>query len=185
VRFRDDADDSGRPPVLTWATRSVQGAATELRLIGRLRYERGKANLEPATEKPSSLILAAREVSAAQARAAFLERTPPVGVGSPNFRKRFTVVARNHRLAVALFDSVTEDLVTRWPRIGARSVDPEACLSVWLDWQGLRVDLEGTSASMAEIEHLVKLGTALANRYRRHAASPGVTRFMETKPGAA
>jgi hypothetical protein len=39
---------------------------------------------------------------------------------------------------------------------------------------------------MREIEHLVAFGLALAARYRRHAAAPGVTVFMEeTQPGGA
>jgi hypothetical protein len=39
---------------------------------------------------------------------------------------------------------------------------------------------------MAEIEHLVAFGLAVAAKYRRHAASPGVTVFMEeTQPGGA
>ena len=50
----------------------------------------------------------------------------------------------------------------------------------------LRIDLETAQPRMAEIEHLVAFGLAVAAKYRRHAASPGVTVFMEeTQPGGA
>jgi hypothetical protein len=171
----------GERPTLTWATRSVQGTATELRLIGRSRYERGKANIEPVRERLSSLILSAREIADAQERAGFLERTPPAVVGSHEFRERFTVVARNQRLARALFDPATEALISEWPP--ETVADAAGAVSAWLDWKGLRIDVETGEASMATIEHLVRVGMALAGRYRRHATTPGVTVFMTTQPG--
>jgi len=180
VRHRADPLRPEVRPTLTWATRSVQGAATELRLIGRARYERGKALVEPVFEKLSSLILSPREIALAQARAEFVERTAPAEVGSPAFREKFTVLARNNRLARALVDDQTEGLLTRWPHGGG-----EDRVSVWLDWHGLRIDVETPHAAMDEIEHLVALGLAFASGYRRHAAQPGATHFMETQPGAA
>ena len=181
LRYRADPTRPDERPTLTWATRSVQGGATELRVIGRARYERGKANFEPMVEKLSSLILSPRDIAAAQARAEFVERTAPADVGSAQFRDRFTVLARNNRLARALFDAKMEASLAKWPGGGA-----DERLSIWLDWQGLRIDLETTQPRMAEIEHLVAFGLAVAAKYRRHAASPGVTVFMEeTQPGGA
>jgi hypothetical protein len=172
LRYRADTTRTDERPTLTWATRSVQGGATELRVIGRARYERGKANFEPMVEKLSSLILSPRDIAAAQA---------PADVGSAQFRDRFTVLARNNRLARALFDAKMEASLAKWPGGGA-----DERLSIWLDWQGLRIDLETTQPRMAEIEHLVAFGLAVAAKYRRHAASPGVTVFMEeTQPGGA
>jgi hypothetical protein len=180
LRYHADLSRPDERPTLTWATRSVQGGATELRVIGRTRYERGKANFEPMAEKLSSLVLSPRDIAAAQARAEFVERTAPAEVGSESFREKFTVLARNNRLARALFDAKTAASLARWPGGGA-----EERLAIWLDWQGLRVDLETAQPRMAEIEHLVAFGLALAAKYRRHAASPGVTVFMEeTQPGS-
>jgi hypothetical protein len=181
LRHHADATRPDERPALTWATRSVQGGATELRLIGRARYERGKANFDPMVEKLSSLILSPRDIAAAQARAEFVERTAPADVGSEAFREKFTVLARNNRLARALFDAKMEATLAKWP--GGQAEDR---LSVWLDWQGLRIDLESAQPRMAEIEHLVAFGLEIAAKYRRHAASPGVTVFMEeTQPGRA
>jgi len=56
-------------------------------------------------------------------------------------------------------------------------------VSVWIDWKGLRIDVEAPNASMDTVEHLVRVGVALAGRYRRHATTPGVTVFMTTQPG--
>jgi hypothetical protein len=180
VRYRADLTRPDERPTLSWATRSVQGAATELRVIGRARYERGKANFEPMAEKLSSLILSPREIAAAQARAEFVERTAPADVGTEAFRDKFTVLARNNRLARALFDAKTEAHLAKWPGGGA-----EDRVAIWLDWQGLRIDAEAREPRMGEIEHLVAFGLAVAAKYRRHAASPGVTVFMETQPGGA
>ncbi len=163
-------------PTLTWATRSVQGGATELRLIGRRRYELDKARMEPVRCNLSDLVLTGREIANAQQRAAFLQRTPPAEVGTPEFRSSFALVARNQRLARALVDTDTEALLAAWPACAA--ADAAGMVSAWLDWQGMRIDLEGRHGAMATIEHLVKVGVALASRYRRHAAAPGVTRFM-------
>jgi hypothetical protein len=181
IRYHADATRPDERPTLTWATRSVQGGATELRVIGRARYERGKANFEPMVEKLSSLILSPRDIAAAQARAEFVERTAPAEVGTERFREKFTVLARNNRLARALFDVKAEASLAKWPGGGA-----EDRISIWLDWQGLRIDVESAQPRMAEIEHLVAFGLAIAAKYRRHAASPGVTVFMEeTQPGGA
>ena len=60
---------------------------------------------------------------------------------------------------------------------------PAAAVSAWIDWKGLRIDVETQNASMDTIEHLVRVGIALAGRYRRHATTPGVTVFMSTQPG--
>jgi hypothetical protein len=181
LSYRAGDAGAGERPTLTWATRSVQGTATELRLIGRSRYERGKANIEPIRERLSSLILSAREIADAQERAAFLERTPPAVVGSEAFRDAFTVVARNQRLARALFDPATEALISDWP--AGTIADASAAVSAWLDWKGLRIDVEAGDVSMPTIEHLVRIGLALAGRYRRHATTPGITVFMTTQPG--
>jgi hypothetical protein len=181
LSYRSGNAAAGERPTLTWATRSVQGSATELRLIGRERYERGKANMEPIRERLSSLILSAREIADAQERAAFIERTTPANVGSERFRRSFTIIARNQRLARALFDHATESLIADWP---AQTVaDPTAAISAWIDWKGLRIDVEGANASMSTVEHLVRVGVALASRYRRHATTPGVTVFLTTQPG--
>lgn len=181
LSYRSGDAAAGERPTLTWATRSVQGTATELRLIGRARYERGKANMEPIRERLSSLILSAREIADAQERAGFIERTTPANVGSERFRRAFTVIARNQRLARALLDTATESLIAEWP---AQTVsDPAASVSAWIDWKGLRIDVEAADASMATIEHLVRVGVALASRYRRHATTPGVTVFLTTQPG--
>jgi hypothetical protein len=180
LRYHADPTRPDERPTLTWATRSVQGGATELRLIGRARYERGKANFEPMAEKLSSLVLSPRDIAAAQARAEFVERTAPAEVGSDEFRDKFTCLARNNRLARALIDPKTEASLARWPGGGA-----EDRLAIWLDWQGLRIDVESPQPGMREIEHLVAFGLAVAAKYRRHAASPGVTVFMkETQPGS-
>ncbi|HSD54377.1 MAG TPA: hypothetical protein VLC47_09435 [Burkholderiales bacterium] len=181
IRYRADLTRPDERPTLTWATRSVQGGATELRVIGRSRYERGKANFEPMVQRLSSLILSPRDIAAAQARAEFVERTAPAEVGTEPFREKFTVLARNNRLARALFDAKIEASLAKWPGGSA-----EDRLSIWLDWQGLRIDVEAAQPLMAEIEHLVAFGLAIAAKYRRHAASPGVTVFMEeTQPGSA
>jgi hypothetical protein len=181
LRYRADPARPDERPTLTWATRSVQGGATELRLIGRARYERGKANFEPMAEKLSSLVLSPRDIAAAQARAEFVERTAPAEVGSEDFRDKFACLARNNRLARALVDAKTEASLAKWPGGAA-----EERLAIWLDWQGLRIDVESPQPGMREIEHLVAFGLAVAAKYRRHAASPGVTVFMEeTQPGGA
>jgi len=182
IRYRDDrSQPDPRAPTLTWATASVQGSVTEMRLIGRARYERGKALVEPVIEKLSSLILSPREIALAQARAEFVERTKPATkVGTEAFRERFVLLARNRRLARALVDEKFEALLMRWGRV---QPPVEEVLSIWVDWQGLRIDVDAPWTGMREIEHLVALGLVLANGYRRHAAAPGVTRWMETQPG--
>jgi hypothetical protein len=182
IRYRaDPSRPDARPPTLSWATSSVQGSVTELRLIGRARYERGKAHGEPVIEKLSSLILSPRKIALAQARSEFVERTKPAKVGTEALRERFVVLARNRRLARALVDEKLESLLLRWGRV---TPPPEDVLSIWVDWQGLRIDVDAPWTGMREIEHLVALGLALANGYRRHAAAPGVTRWMEeTQPG--
>jgi hypothetical protein len=176
VRYRADPMRPDACPTLSWATTSVQGSVTELRVIGRARYERGSAVAEPVIEKLSS----PREIALAQAHAEFVERTKPAKAGSDAFRERFVVLARNRRLARALVDDKFESLLLRWGRV---SPPPEDVLSIWVDWQGLRIDVDAPWTGMREIEHLVALGLALANGYRRHAAAPGVTRWMETQPG--
>jgi hypothetical protein len=181
IRYRSDPKQPAARPALSWTTRSVQGSTTELRLIGRARYERGKELVEPVIDKLSSLILSPREIALAQARAEFVERTKPVEVGSPRFRERFVVLARNRRLARALVDDAFERLVLDWR--GANP-PPEEVVSLWVDWQGLRVDVDAPWTGMREIEHLAALGLALVSGHRRHAAAPGVTRWMETHPGS-
>jgi hypothetical protein len=181
VRYREDPARPESRPTLTWATRSVQGSATELRLIGKERYDRGKALVEPVIEKLSSLILSPREIALAQARAEFVERTPPAEVGSRTFRERYVVLARNHRLGRALVDDKLEALLLDWGRVAPA---PEDVISVWIDWQGLRIDVDAPWTGIREIEQLVALGMCFANGFRRQAASPGVTRWMETQPGS-
>jgi hypothetical protein len=181
IRYREDPTRPDQRPTLTWATRSVQGSATELRLIGKKRYARGKALVEPVIEKLSSLILSPRDIALAQARAEFVERTPPADVGSRAFRERFVVLARNHRLGRALLDEKTEALLSDW---GGVSEPPENVVGVWIDWQGMRIDVDAPWTGIRELEHLVALGVCLSSGFRRHAASPGVTRWMETQPGA-
>jgi hypothetical protein len=181
IRYRSDPDDPDARPTLSWTTRSVQGSATELRVIGRARYDRGKAHVEPVIEKLSSLILSPRDIALAQARAEFVERTAPAEVGSARFRERFVVLARNRRLARALMDDAFEALVMDWGRV---SPSPEDVVSIWIDWQGLRIDVDAPWDGMREIEHLAALGLALVSGHRRHAAAPGVTRWMETQPGS-
>jgi hypothetical protein len=181
IKYRSDPKQPDARPSLSWATKSVQGSTTELRLIGRARHDRGKALAEPVIEKLSSLILSPRDIALAQARAEFVERTQPVEVGSHRFRERFVVLARNRRLARALVDDAFEALVMDWGRV---SPPPEEVLSVWVDWQGLRIDLDAAWTGMREIEHLAALGLALVSGHRRHAAAPGVTRWMETQPGS-
>jgi hypothetical protein len=181
VRYREDPTRPENRPTLTWATRSVQGSATELRVIGRERYQRGKALVEPVIEKLSSLILSPREIALAQARAEFVERTPPAEVGSQRFRSRYVVLARNHRLGRAIVDDKLESLLLDWGRVAPV---PEDVVSVWIDWQGLRIDVDAPWTGIREIEHLVALGMCFANGFRRQAAAPGVTRWMETQPGS-
>jgi len=181
VRYREDPARPESRPTLTWATRSVQGAATELRLIGKERYDRGKALVEPVIDKLSSLILSPREIALAQARAEFVERTPPADVGSRTFRSRYVVLARNHRLGRAIVDDQLEALLLDWGKVAPA---PEDVISAWIDWQGLRIDLDAPWTGVREIEHLVALGMCLANGFRRQAAAPGVTRWMETQPGS-
>jgi hypothetical protein len=180
IKYRADPKNPDARPTLSWSTKSVQGSVTELRLVGRARYERGKALAEPVIDKLSSLILSPREIALAQARAEFVERTQPVEVGSQRFRERFVVLARR-RLARALVDDAFEALLLDWGRV---SPPPEEVLSVWIDWQGLRIDLDAPWTGMREIEHLATLGRALVSGHRRHAAAPGVTRWMETQPGS-
>jgi len=182
VRYREDPTRPEARPTLTWATRSVQGSATELRLIGKERYDRGKGLVEPVIEKLSSLILSPREIALAQARAEFVERTPPADVGSRTFRERYVVLARNHRLGRAIVDEKLESLLLDWGRV---TPHPEDVVSVWIDWQGLRIDVDAPWTGIREIEHLVALGMCFANGFRRQAAAPGVTRWMETQPGNA
>jgi hypothetical protein len=181
VRYREDPTRPEARPTLTWATRSVQGSATELRLIGRERYDRGKALVEPVIEKLSSLILSPREIALAQARAEFVERTPPADVGSRTFRSRYVVLARNRRLGRAIVDDKLERLLLDWGKVAPA---PEDVISVWIDWQGLRIDVDAPWTGIREIEQLVALGMNLTNGFRRQAASPGVTRWMETQPGS-
>jgi hypothetical protein len=181
VRYREDPARPETRPTLTWATRSVQGSATELRLIGKKRYDRGKGLVEPVIEKLSSLILSPREIALAQARAEFVERTPPAEVGSRTFRERYVVLARNHRLGRAIVDERLESLLLDWGRV---TPHPEDVVSVWIDWQGLRIDVDAPWTGIREIEHLVTLGMCFANGFRRQAAAPGVTRWMETQPGS-
>ena len=183
VRYCADRNQPDRRAALTWASRSVQGSATELRLIGRARYERSRARIEPVIEQLPSLVLNPREIATAQARADFLERTPLAEVGTPAFRERFVVIARNQRLARSLIDPKTEALLMKWD--GRPDARPEDVLSIWLDWQGLRVDADAAWTSMRDIEHLVAVGLKLASGYRRHAAAPGVTQWMPTQPGHA
>jgi hypothetical protein len=178
IKYRADPKQPDARPTLSWSTKSVQGSVTELRLIGRARYERGKALAEPVIDKLSSLILSPRDIALAQARAEFVERTQPVEVGSQRFRERFVVLARR-RLARALVDDAFEALLLDWGRV---SPPAEEVLSVWIDWQGLRIDLDAPWTGMREIEHLAALGLALVSGHRRHAAAPGVTRWMETQP---
>lgn len=180
VRQRGDAARPDARPTLSWATRSVQGGATELRLVGRARYERNRSHVEPVIESLSSLMLSPREIGLAQARAEFVERTAPAEVGSAGFRAKFAVLARNNRLARAIVDKRVESMLLDWPHGQA-----DERVSIWLDWHGLRVDVETPHAEMDEIEHLVAFGLAIASGYRRHAAAPGVTQFMETQPGRA
>jgi hypothetical protein len=183
VRYRADSGESdSKKSKLTWATRSVQGATTELRLIGRARYAHSRAHVEPIIEKFSSLIMTPREIGLAHARAEFIERTAPAEVGSPTFRERFVVIARNDRLARSLISEKLEALLIKWGRGLAPS---EQVLSIWLDWQGLRIDVDAPWTAMREIEQLVALGLALAGQYRRYAASPGVTRWMEIETDRA
>jgi len=181
VRYRADPSRPEHRPTLTWTTRSVQGSATELRLIGKERYDRGKALVEPVIEKLSSLILSPREIALAQARAEFVERTPPAEVGSRTFRSRYVVLARNHRLGRAIVDDELEGLLLDWGRVAPV---PEDVVSAWIDWQGLRIDVDAPWTGIREIEHLVALGMCFANGFRRQAAAPGVTRWMETQPGS-
>jgi hypothetical protein len=181
IKYRADPKQPDARPTVSWSTKTVQGSATELRLIGRARYERGKALVEPVIDKLSSLILSPREIALAQARAEFVERTQPVEVGSHRFRERFVVLARNRRLARALVDEAFEALVVDWGRV---SPPPEEVVSLWVDWQGLRIDVDAPWTGMREIEHLAALGRALVSGHRRHAAAPGVTRWMETQPGS-
>jgi len=68
-----------------------------------------------------------------------------------------------------------------WGRV---SPPPEDVVSIWVDWQGLRIDVDAAWTGMREIEHLAALGLALVSGHRRHAAAPGVTRWMETQPGS-
>ncbi len=182
VRYREDPARPESRPTLTWATRSVQGSATELRLIGKERYDRGKALVEPVIDKLSSLILSPREIALAQARSEFVERTPPAEVGSRTFRSRYVVLARNHRLGRAIVDDKLEALLLDWGKVAPV---PEDVISVWIDWQGLRIDVDAPWTGIREIEHLVALGMCFANGFRRQAAAPGVTRWMETQPGSA
>jgi hypothetical protein len=78
-------------------------------------------------------------------------------------------------------DDKLEALLLDWGRVAPA---PEDVVSVWIDWQGLRIDVDAAWTGIQEIEHLVALGMCFANGFRRQAASPGVTRWMETQPGS-
>lgn len=183
VRYRVEQAESPQRHTLNWATRSVQGSATELRLAGRARHERDKAHGEPIIDQLSGSMLSARDIAAAQARVEFVARTPPVDVGGAAFRERYVVLARNQRLARALIAPKAEEFLIKWP--GRPDARPEDAVSVWLDWQGLRVDVEADWSAMRDVEHLVALGVMLASGYRRHAAAPGVTQWLPSRPGHA
>lgn len=87
-------------------------------------------------------------------------------VGGSTFSKRFVLVAADARWS-SLVDFETERLILNLPPFKPGMTRADNCLSAGLDPQGLMVKLYVDGPSTAVIEHIIRLGEALADRCAR------------------
>jgi hypothetical protein len=93
----------------------------------------------------------------------FFQESKVLPAGSAAFRERFVLVSMSPRYT-RLVDHEVEKMILEWPEFTQSMSMRDNCISAELGPQGLQVQLYADAPSMAVIEHMVKLGNALASR---------------------
>jgi hypothetical protein len=96
----------------------------------------------------------------------FYTTAKPLPVGSANFSKRFVLVAKESRWS-PLVDFETERLILNIPAFKPGMSRSDNCFSAGLDPEGLMIKLYADGPSTEVIEHIIRLGQALADRSQR------------------
>jgi hypothetical protein len=96
----------------------------------------------------------------------FYTTAKPLPVGSANFAKRFVLVAKESRWS-SMVDFETERLMLNMPAFKPGMSRADNCLSAGLEPEGLMVKLFVDGPSTEVVEHIIRLGQALADRSQR------------------
>jgi hypothetical protein len=142
-----------------WSTAAVRAEAPVLCIAGRRLYRQRLSPSCTAFWRMLGRLRSREENPAQQARRDFLARHAELASGSPRFRRRFAVVSP--AFGSSSFDETLERLFLEWPA-GEGHFLPERHLEVWMDGAGLRLEVSVPVASLPVIEHMVRLGAALA-----------------------
>jgi len=164
LAFDSDQSSSSSSPRLIWRAEGLKAARTEL-MIGSCRqwagFSSGAAKLVFAGARRvlGSISTTVMDMSE------FVEQATVSPYGSPAFREKFVIASRSPSIARALPERI-EGLLLRWPAETGPKFDPARSVTVWLNASGLQVDCRIDGPAPPVADHVVAIGTALADALR-------------------
>lgn len=162
IEYDSDHSSSGSVPKLHFRIGAHATPRLEWRVVDATQFRSASSSAGRALFG-AVLRLASAFSAAAQDHRLFLEESRNLGAGSARFQARFTLVGR----AVAtrhLIDDGIEKLILDWPAFKPSRSRLDKCFSAELGTEGLCVTLACDGPSFEVIEHLARLGQALAAR---------------------
>ncbi len=147
-----------------WITTAVRAEAPALCIAGRRLYRQRASASWAVFRSLLKWLRSGDDDPTLKARRDFLARHAELSAGSPRFRRCFAVVSPV--AGPSPLDDALERLFLQWPRASDEHFLPERHLEVWMDNTGLRLEACVPVAALPTIEHMVRLGTALAQALR-------------------
>ena len=170
--YRVDRGESGPRCGLEWSTGSVRAKQTELMIAGKPVYDH-RMSLTMRTSMQltagvSKMLNKGPESSVSnkwqEDLAEFLGKARDLGMGSARFRERFVVAAPAGTAPRLKLDSELEQLICDWPKVDGVPLDAEQRFAAWLEAIGLRIVCDVEDPPLPIVEHVVRIGVALAAR---------------------
>lgn len=169
VEYDSDHSSSSSSPRLRFRVDGSTCEDHEWELMDRWAFDLSRKGVAGAVIGGIAAIGSALSRDMARKRDFFLGATARP-LGSPALRERFVVIAASARYD-ALIDAETEARILRWPEFKPSMSKPDNCLSAGLRPDGMEVKLYVDEPSVAVIEHLARLGEALADATMRARAA--------------
>ncbi len=157
-----------------WSTTAVRAEAPALCIAGRRLYRLRASTSCAAFGRMLGWLGSGDDNPALRVRRDFLAHHAELAAGSPRFSRRFAVVSP--AAGPSPLDDALERLFLEWPPDPDGHFLPERHLEVWMDGTGLRLEASVPVASLPAIEHMVRLGTALAQALRPRDTGAGARR---------
>lgn len=162
IEYDSDHSSSSSAPKLIFLMPALGARRLEWRLIDAAQHRLMHTGAGRAVIG-GVLRLASVLGSTLQEHRDFAEQARDLQAGSVAFRRRFVLLGR--RAAVArLLDRETENLILDWPAFQPSFSRADNCVSVEQGKAGLKATLACDGPSFEVIEHLARLGEALAAR---------------------